>query len=115
MINEKELENLCTKYGIRYQFFETTNIALLYDGINEWQIEYFENRDRPYYLSHKNTRGSKKRKRRCHEQNNLRNLYQAIHSIYTHKKVLYGIRSGIPYIHKHNMKINKEGKICLPI
>jgi len=114
MINEKELEIQCNKYGIKYQYFETTNIAILDDGLNEWQIEYFNNRDRPYYLSHKNTKGGKKRKRRCHEQNWLSNLYQVIHSVATHKKILYGIRNKIPYTYQHNIKM-KKGKILINV
>jgi len=67
---------------------------------------------KPYYLLHKNKLNNKFR---THDQRWLKNLYQVLHCIATHKKVLYGIRSGMPYIHKHNYKINKEGKICLPI
>ena len=51
MICEKQLEYLCRKYNIRYQFFESTGIAMLYTGLDEWQIKYYDNRDRPFCLN----------------------------------------------------------------
>jgi len=68
---------------------------------------------KPYYLLHKNK--SENKFSNQHRQNWKRNLYQVITFILAHKRVLYGIHYGSPYIHKHNYKINNKGKICLPI
>ena len=37
MIDQKQLEYLCKKYKIKYQFFESTDIAILDTGLDIWK------------------------------------------------------------------------------
>ena len=82
------------------------NLLYEYEKINKKIKE-----TKPYYLLHKNK--SENKFRHQHTQGWKKNLYQVITFILAHKRVLYGIQLGKPYIHKHNIKINKKGKVCL--
>ena len=103
MINQKQLEYLCRKYSIKYQYFEVTDIALLYTPLDTWQIKYVGNRDRPYCLLHKN---KIKQIKKFHVQRYLRTLPQLIDSILRHKNVLSQIY--ISKIHKQNNNIKRK-------
>jgi len=103
MINQKQLEYLCRKYSIKYQYFEVTDIALLYTPLDTWQIKYVGNRDRPYCLLHKN---KIKQTKKFHVQRYLRTLPQLIDSILRHKNVLSQIY--ISKIHKQNNNIKRK-------
>jgi len=106
MINQKQLEYLCRKYEIKYQYFEATDIALLYTPLDTWQIKHVGNRDRPYCLLHKN---KIKQTKKFHVQRYLRTLPQLIDSVIKHKKVLSQMY--VSKIHKQNNNINKKGVI----
>ena len=99
MICEKQLEYLCRKYNIRYQFFESTGIAMLYTGLDEWQIKYYDNRDRPFCLMHKN---KMRQTKNFHTQRYLRTLPQLLDCILKHKKVLSLIYASKLHKQKNN-------------
>ncbi len=149
MINEKELEYLCNKYGIEYQLFQETDTIIINVGLDKWEVKYFEDiqeklnllykerekvklkllnfeinepsknkllfkydkinekikETRPYYLCHGNK--YKLKFRHKHKQGWRRNLFQVIDTIIKHKKVIYGIHTGLPYIHNTKIKFNK--------
>jgi len=113
---QKKLNTLHNKQKeIEYQLLsselsESTKNKLLSEYKN---IKESIKNTKPYYILHKNK--LKPKSRHQHSQNWKRNLYQVVTFILAHKRVLYGIRNGTPYIHKHNIKINNKGKICLPI
>jgi len=104
IINEQQLNNLCNRYNIKYQYFDTTNTLLLSTPLDEWQIKYVGNRDRPYCLLHKN---KIKQTKKFHVQRWVSNLIFAIHTIIEHKKVLVNLY-GSPRIHKQNNKITRK-------
>jgi len=107
MINEKQLEYLCRKYNIRYQFFEVTGIAILDTGLDIWQIKYYDNRDRPYCLMHKN---KMRQTKNFHTQRYLRTLPQLLDCVLNHKKVLSLIYAS--KLHKQkNSNINNINNI----
>ena len=106
MIDQKQLEYLCKKYKIKYQFFESTDIVILDTGLDIWLIKHVGNRDRPYCLLHKN---KIKQTKKFHVQRYLRTLPQLIDSVIKHKKVLSQMY--VSKIHKQNNNINKKGVI----
>ena len=106
MINQKQLEYLCKKYKIKYQFFENTDIAIIDTGLDIWQIKHVGNRDRPYCLLHKN---KIKQTKKYHVQRWVKNFLFAIDTIVEHKKVLVNLY-GSPRIHRQqNKNIKRKG------
>ena len=102
MIDQKQLEYLCKKYKIKYQFFESTDIVILDTGLDIWLIKHVGNRDRSYCLMHKNKiRQTKK----FHVQGWKRTLSHAVDSLLSHKNVFINHSK----IHKQNSNINKRG------
>jgi len=108
MIDQKQLEYLCKKYKIKYQFFDSTNIIYLYTGIDDWMIKYVENKNKPFCLMHKN---KLRQTKKFHVQRYLTNLYQSIHCIASHKNILTSLFAS--KIHKQNNNINKKGVIII--
>lgn len=104
MINIKELEYLCNKYRIKYQFFD--NIILLSTGLDQWMIRYMPNRDKPYCLMHKN---KIKQTEKFHVQRWVKNITFALDTIISHKNILVNLYgSSNTYKQNKNIKINNK-------
>jgi len=105
MIDQKQLEYLCKKYKIKYQFFESTDIVILDTGLDIWLIKHVgNNRDRPYCLMHKN---EIKQTKRYHVQGWKRTLYQSINSLLLHKNIFVD-HSKSQNTYKKSNKINNN-------
>ena len=99
MICETKLKRLCDRYNIKYKYFESTNIIYLDSGLDEWQIRYVPQKDKPYQLLHKNKIG---RSDKYHTQRWLRTMNQSIDCIAGHKKVLSTVYNST---HKTNFSL----------
>lgn len=85
LINEVELQNICSKYNIKYRIFHQTNIITLYTGLDDWMIKYNPGKSKPYCLMHKN---KIRNRSKFHVQRHLRTLYQSLDCIASHKNIL---------------------------
>ncbi len=83
MIDELEVKRYDKQFGTRSKIFY--DVIIIDTGIDEWRIEVTNRQTRGVCLLHKNKRG---RKNKFHIQGLRSNLFQAYHSIYSHKNVL---------------------------
>lgn len=96
MIDELEVQKYDFMFGTKSQIYQVSNTVIVNTQLDEWRItvthwserekELVDLLERPYKkvcLLHKNKRG---RKNKFHIQGIKNDLYDAFHSIYTHKK-----------------------------
>ncbi len=94
MINEAELQRLCSKYNIKYKVFHQTNTITLYTGLDDWMIKYNPGKSKPYCLLHKN---KVRNRSKFHVQRHLRTLYQSLDCVASHKNILKSIYGSHTY------------------
>ncbi len=83
MIDELEVRRYDKRFGTKSKVFY--NVIAIDSGIDEWRIEITNRRTKGVRLLHKSRFG---RKNKFHIQGFRTNLFQAYHSIYSHKHVL---------------------------